>query len=47
MVSGIVNIILDIILIKYYGSVGAAIATTLVFIISSLITNIYLRKYLK
>jgi O-antigen/teichoic acid export membrane protein len=47
MISGSTNIILDIILIKYYGSVGAAVATTSVFVFSSIITNIYLRKYLK
>lgn len=47
IVSGSTNVVLDIILIKRYGSNGAAIATVLIFIISSIISNIYLRKYLK
>jgi len=47
IVSGSANVVLDIILIKRYGSNGAAIATVLIFIISSIISNIYLRKYLK
>lgn len=47
VISGISNIILDIVLIKYYGSVGAALATVFIFIISSVIGNIYLYKYLK
>jgi O-antigen/teichoic acid export membrane protein len=47
VISGGANIVLDIILIKYYGSVGAAIATVLVFIISSIVSVWYLRKYLK
>ncbi len=47
IVSGSANVVLDIILIKRYGSVGAAIATVSIFIISSIISNIYLRKYLK
>ncbi len=46
IVSGSANVVLDIILIKRYGSIGAAIATVLIFIISSIISNIYLRKYL-
>lgn len=47
MISGIANILLDIILIKKYGAIGASVATVLVFIISSLISNIYIIKYLK
>ncbi|SDL43894.1 Membrane protein involved in the export of O-antigen and teichoic acid [Clostridium cochlearium] len=46
IISGIVNIILDIILIKMYGSNGAAIATLLVVIISSGIAFPYLIHYL-
>ena len=42
IISGIVNIILDIILIKYYGYIGAAVATTLIIILSSIISNAYL-----
>jgi O-antigen/teichoic acid export membrane protein len=47
IISGGANIVLDIILIKNYGSVGAAVATVVVFVISSFVSNIYLRKYLK
>ncbi|MFD3155709.1 flippase [Haloimpatiens sp. FM7330] len=47
IVSGIANIILDIVLILKYGSNGAAIATVLIFALSSLISNAYLYKYLK
>lgn len=47
IISGILNIVLDIILIKKYGSVGAAYATTLIFIISGLIGNIFIFSYLK
>jgi len=46
IISGGANIVLDIILIKFYGSIGAALATVLIFIISSIISSIYLRKYL-
>jgi O-antigen/teichoic acid export membrane protein len=44
IVSSIFNVILDIILIPKYGSLGAAIATVSVFIVSSLITEAYLIK---
>lgn len=47
IISGGANIVLDIILIKNYGPVGAAVATVVVFVISSFVSNIYLRKYLK
>ncbi|ALF18687.1 oligosaccharide flippase family protein [Fusobacterium animalis] len=46
LISGIVNIILDIYLIKKIGSIGASYATLLVFIISGVIGNIFLFKYL-
>lgn len=46
LISGIVNIILDIYLIKKIGSVGASYATLLVFIISGIIGNIFLFRYL-
>lgn len=46
LISGISNIILDILLILKYGYNGAAIATVLVFVISSLIANMYLKQYL-
>ena len=41
------SIILNIILIKYYEMIGAAIATVVVSLIFSLIANTYLYKYLK
>ncbi|PRR76807.1 colanic acid exporter [Clostridium liquoris] len=47
IISGVANILLDIALIKKMGSNGAAIATVAVYIISSLISNIYLHKKLK
>lgn len=46
IVSGTANVVLDIFLIKLYGSVGAAVATVIVFIISSFISTSYLLKYL-
>ena len=46
IISGISNIILNIVLIKLWGSVGAAIATVLVVIISSVIEVTYLSIYL-
>ena len=45
IVSGICNIIFDIILIKLWGSVGAAIATLLVVFVSSFISLPYLIFY--
>lgn len=47
VLTGIANIILDIILIMKYGSIGAAYATLLVFIISSIIHFIFIRRALK
>lgn len=44
MFSSTLNIILDILLISEYGSVGAAIATVCIFIVTSLLTEIYLAK---
>lgn len=45
--AGIANIILDVILIIKYGSIGAAYATLIVFIISSIIHFIFIRKAIK
>ena len=45
--TGILNIVLDIVLIYRYGHIGAAIATVTVFIVSSVISNAYLIYYLK
>lgn len=42
IITGMLNIILDIILIKMYGSIGAAIATVLVFIFTAIASNTYL-----
>ena len=44
-VTGVVNVVLDVILIKAYGSYGAAIATISVFILSSIIEIYVYRKY--
>ncbi|MCF0147270.1 MAG: polysaccharide biosynthesis C-terminal domain-containing protein [Clostridium sp.] len=44
--SGVANIILDIILIKQYGSIGAAYATLLVFIISSIIHYVFIKRHI-
>lgn len=46
IISGISNIILDIVLISIWGAKGAAIATLLVVIISSIISVSYLSIYL-
>lgn len=46
LISGSINILLDIFLIKKFGSIGAAYATLLVFIISGTIGNLFLFKYL-
>lgn len=45
--SGIANIILDVLLITNFGAIGAAVATVLIFVISSVISGFYLSKYLK
>lgn len=42
VLSGVLNIILDIILIVKYQSMGAAIATLAVFVITAIMNNIYL-----
>lgn len=46
IMSGTANIVLDVVLIRSYGAVGAAVATVLVFLISSFISSMYLKKYL-
>ena len=45
--SGVCNIILDIVLIIRFGSIGAAYATLIVFIISSVIYYIFIRRHMK
>lgn len=42
IITGVLNILLDIVLIKFYGAVGAAIATLVVFIFTSVAGIIYL-----
>ncbi len=42
IVSGIVNVIADFFLIQLWGSVGAAIATVLVVVVSSVMSTVYL-----
>lgn len=45
--SGIANIVLDVILIIKYGSIGAAYATLIVFIISSIIHYIFIKRAIR
>lgn len=47
LITGIFNIILDIFLIKYYGIVGAAFSTLIVFTFTSILGTLYLVKILK
>ncbi len=47
LLSGVLNIILDIFFIRHFGSTGAAVATVIIFIFSSMISNIALKLYLK
>lgn len=42
IICGILNIILDLYLIKNYGAVGAAIATLLIFIFSGIMGNLFI-----
>ncbi|MFA7057819.1 MAG: oligosaccharide flippase family protein [Candidatus Cloacimonadales bacterium] len=46
-ISGVLNIALDYLFIVKYGIIGAAYATTLVFILNSLMSNGYLIYYFK
>ena len=43
----VLNVVFDYILIKYYGGVGAAVATLLITVISSIMCNVYLYYYLR
>ncbi|CAB1251628.1 oligosaccharide flippase family protein [Clostridium sp. MT-14] len=45
MITGIVNIVLNIVLITKFGSIGASLSTVSTYILSSIISNVYLRKY--
>lgn len=46
VISGIMNIVLDIYLIKLYGMNGAAIATVAIFIISSILSTLFIKNYM-
>ena len=45
IIVGIINIVLDIFLIKHYGAAGASIATVISFIIASFCTTLFLFKW--
>ncbi|WP_418223340.1 polysaccharide biosynthesis C-terminal domain-containing protein [Clostridium isatidis] len=47
IISGIANIILDVVLISKYGSIGAAIASLSVAVISSIIQGIFITRHIK
>lgn len=46
-ISGIVNVIADVVLIYFYGSIGAAVATVVVTLVSSILSTTYLIYTLK
>lgn len=45
--SGIANIVLDVVLIIKYGSIGAAYATLIVFMISSFIHFMFIKREIR
>jgi len=47
VISGTANILLDVVMIKLYSAIGAAYATVIVYVISSVISTGYLWRYLK
>lgn len=47
IISGGLNIVLNIIMIKLWGAIGASISTVCIYVISSLISTIYLNVILK
>lgn len=47
MVTGIANILLNITLIMRFGSIGASVSTVSTYVLSSIISNIYLKKCFK
>jgi O-antigen/teichoic acid export membrane protein len=47
VISGTANILLDVVMIKLYSAMGAAYATVIVYVISSVISTGYLWRYLK
>ena len=46
VISGVLNVILDYFWIKQYGSIGAAYATTAIYIISGLLSTAYVAYYI-
>ena len=46
-ISGIVNVIADVILIYFYGSLGAAVATVIVTLVSGMLSTAYFIYTLK
>nr|WP_254908709.1 polysaccharide biosynthesis C-terminal domain-containing protein [Clostridium tyrobutyricum] len=47
IITGLVNIVFNIVLIMNFGSVGASISTVLAYALSGIISNIYIVRYLK
>jgi O-antigen/teichoic acid export membrane protein len=47
VISATANILLDVVMIKLYSAIGAAYATVIVYVISSVISTGYLWRYLK
>lgn len=47
MIAGIANIILDIMLIKFWGSIGAAIATCSIYLLTAIMSNGYIVYHFK
>ncbi|MBP2032464.1 O-antigen/teichoic acid export membrane protein [Clostridium algifaecis] len=47
LITALVNVFLNIVLISKFGSLGASLATVSVYILSSIISNVYFVKYVK
>lgn len=47
VIAGAANIIFDIILIKLWGSIGAAVATCSIFLLTAIMSNVYILRFLK
>ncbi|MBR9647272.1 oligosaccharide flippase family protein [Clostridium tyrobutyricum] len=47
IITGLANIVLNIVLIMNFGSVGASISTVMAYILSGIISNIYIIRYLR
>ena len=46
VISGIINIVADLLFIKWWGAVGAALATISVVVVTSVMNTVYLLKVL-